>query len=126
MIQLPNAFNIQNSKKLMRKLQKTDTQGNIMLCSFDITNMYSNIPQKELILVTDNSIQNNNVNTVQKDEVILLVNTILKQNYIQHNSHQYKQEGLPMGAPHPHSLQKYSCNTRNTTTSSAHSQNTTF
>jgi hypothetical protein len=82
MIQLPTAFNIQNSKELVHKLQKTDTQGNIKLCSFDITNMYSNIPQKELILVIDNALQNNSVNTVQKDEVILLLNTILKQNYI--------------------------------------------
>jgi hypothetical protein len=78
MIQLPNTFNMQNSKELMHRLQETNTQGNIKLCSFDITNMYSNIPQKELIQVIDNALQNNNVNTEQKHEVILLVNTILK------------------------------------------------
>jgi hypothetical protein len=96
----------------MHTLKETNAQGNIKLCSFHITNIYSNIPQKELIQVIGKAIQNNNVNTEQKCEVIVLINTILKQNYIQHNNHQYKQEeGLSMGAPHQHYLPKYSCNT---------------
>jgi hypothetical protein len=49
MLQLPNTFNLQNPKQLMHKVRKIDIQGNIKLCSFDITNMYTNIPQKELI-----------------------------------------------------------------------------
>jgi hypothetical protein len=95
----------------MHGLKETNAQGNIKLCSFDITNTYSNIPQKELIQVIDNALQNN-INTDQKREVILLINTILNQDHIQRNNHQYKQEeGLPMGVPHLHSLPKYSCNT---------------
>jgi hypothetical protein len=62
--------------------------------------MYSNIPQKELIQAIDKALQNNNVRTEQKRDVILLINTILKQNCIQHNNLQHKQEkGLSMGAP---------------------------
>jgi ribosomal protein S25 len=84
----------------MHDLQKIDMQGNIKLCSFDITNMYTNIPQTELIQVINNALQNNSVHKEQKQEIITLTNTILNQNYFQHNDQQYKQtEGLAMGAP---------------------------
>jgi hypothetical protein len=78
----------------MIKLKETNTQGNIKLCSFEITNMYSNIPIKELVQIIKIEIQNNNNNipTEQKQETVLLINTILNQNYIQHNNIQYKQE----------------------------------
>jgi hypothetical protein len=72
----------------MHRLKETNTQGNIKLCSFDITNMYSYIPQKERVQVINNALQNNNVNTEQKRKEKLLINTILNQNYIQHNNHQ--------------------------------------
>jgi signal transduction histidine kinase len=101
---------MQNSRELIHRLKETNIQGNVKLRSYDITNMYSNIPQKELIQVIDNALQNNNVPTEQGLEVILLIN--LKSKLHTYNNHQYKQdEGLPMGAPHQHVLQKYLCNT---------------
>jgi hypothetical protein len=42
-IQLPNAYNIQNSINLIKNLNKLKINENIKLCSFDITNMYTNI-----------------------------------------------------------------------------------
>jgi hypothetical protein len=50
----------------MHRLKESNAQGNIKLCSFDITNMYPNIPQKEFIQVIDNALQNNSVKTKQK------------------------------------------------------------
>jgi hypothetical protein len=96
LIPLPNTFNIRNSTELMKKLKENNTQANIKLCSFDITNLYSNIPIQELIQIINTKLQNNdNITIQQKQETLLLVNTILNQNYIH-----YKQEdGLPMGAP---------------------------
>jgi hypothetical protein len=46
-IQLPNAYNIQNSITLMENLNKLEINKNTKLCSFDITNMYTNIPLTE-------------------------------------------------------------------------------
>jgi TusA-related sulfurtransferase len=100
-IQLPNTFNIRNSTELINKLKESNIQGNIKVCSFDVTNMYSNSPIQKLIQITNIELQNNsNITTEQKQEIILLINTILNQNYIQHNNIHYKQEdGLPMRAP---------------------------
>jgi hypothetical protein len=63
--------------------------------------MYSKIPIQELIQIINTKLQNNdNITTQQKQETLLPINTILHQNYIQHNNIHYKQEdGLPMGAP---------------------------
>jgi hypothetical protein len=61
--------------------------------------MYTNIPQNDLIQITTNSLQHNNTPENQK-ELIILVKTILNQNYLQYMDHQYKQnEGLALG-PH--------------------------
>jgi hypothetical protein len=43
-IQLPNSFNIRNTNTLIEDLQHIETDKNTRLCSFDITNMYTNIP----------------------------------------------------------------------------------
>jgi predicted nucleic acid-binding protein len=111
MIQLPNAFNIHISRGLMHRLKETNTRGNIKLRSLDITNMYSNIPQKELIQVIDNALQSNNIPTEQKQETLLLINTILNQIYMQHNNNTNKKKDYLWEPPHHYYLQKYSCNT---------------
>jgi hypothetical protein len=62
--------------------------------------MYTNIPQKDLIHIINSALQNNNTPEDEKQEIIILVNAIINQNYTQHNNHQYKQEeGLAMRAP---------------------------
>jgi hypothetical protein len=54
-------------------------------------------PKKDLILVINNTLHNKEE---QKQEILILVNAIINQNYMHHNDHQYKQdEGLAMGAP---------------------------
>jgi hypothetical protein len=45
-IPLPNTFNIPNSNKLIHSLKVITIQNNTKLCSFDTTNMYTNIPKK--------------------------------------------------------------------------------
>jgi hypothetical protein len=49
-IQLPNIFNAVNSKELIHNLKRIKTQINTKVCSFNIKNMYTNIPQNELVL----------------------------------------------------------------------------
>jgi hypothetical protein len=43
-IQLPNAYNIQNSINLIHNLKNVTTDNNIKFFSFDIRNIYTNIP----------------------------------------------------------------------------------
>jgi hypothetical protein len=47
-LQLPNAFNLQNSSKLAHSLKQVKIGKNTRLYSFDIENMYTNIPIHEV------------------------------------------------------------------------------
>jgi hypothetical protein len=67
-IQLPNAFNIPNSERLIHSLKEINIQNGTKICSFDIKNMYTNIPQKELINIISNTLTNNNTPDDQKNE----------------------------------------------------------
>jgi hypothetical protein len=99
-IRLPNAFNIQNSNMLMTSLKQLDIQPYVKVCSFDIKNMYTSIPQNELINIIHESLTYNNIPDEHKHEIITLTKVILDQNYFQYNNELYSQnEGLAMGAP---------------------------
>jgi hypothetical protein len=50
-LQLPYTFNINNTLSLMQSLNNIEINSNTKLCSFDITNMYTNIPTTELTTI---------------------------------------------------------------------------
>jgi argonaute-like protein implicated in RNA metabolism and viral defense len=88
------------AQEIMHILKDINIQTNTKLCSTDITNMYTNIPQKDMIPIINNTLEHKNTPKNQKEEIIILVKTILNQNYMQHTDHPYKQnEGLATGAP---------------------------
>jgi hypothetical protein len=99
-LQLPNIYNIQNSIQLMGDLKSITINKNTRLCSFDIVNVYTNIPKNDIITITKNILQNYDINIDTQKEIIQLMNTLLEQNYFQHDHKYYKQtNGLAMGAP---------------------------
>jgi hypothetical protein len=53
-IPLPRIFNIKNSVHLMNDLNEIPFEKYLKFLSFDITNMYINIPTKELITIIEN------------------------------------------------------------------------
>jgi hypothetical protein len=74
---------------------------NTNLCSIEIENVYTNIPVTE-VKHEMKEILNNNNHTPEKEkqELITLLNIILKQNCLQFSDQFYKQnEGLGMGMP---------------------------
>jgi uncharacterized protein YeeX (DUF496 family) len=87
-IQLPNAFNIQNSEKRIYDLKKINMETNTKICFFDIKNIYANIPQNYLTCIINNILTNNTPDN-QRREIITLIKVILNQNYLQHNNHHY-------------------------------------
>jgi hypothetical protein len=85
-LQLPNAFNVQNTNILAQSLNQIEINENTQLCSFDIENMYTNIPTYKVKNTAKAIINNNNnISKKMKKEIIGLLNVILEQNYIQHN-----------------------------------------
>jgi hypothetical protein len=57
-IQLPNSFNIRNMNTLIEDLEHTQIDETTSPCSFDITNMYTNIPQDELPQIIQYAFEN--------------------------------------------------------------------
>jgi hypothetical protein len=71
------------------------------ICSFDITNMYTNIPKAESTNITANILKRNlNTGDNNQKEIIDMLQTMTEQNYFQFEQKFYKQtDGLAMGAP---------------------------
>jgi hypothetical protein len=98
---LPYIYNVQKSHNLTQLLQHIEIDENTKLCSFDIENMYTNIPTLELKNIIKNIIdQNHNMSNAENDKLLNLLNLILEQNYFQFKNQLYKQnDRLAMGAP---------------------------
>jgi hypothetical protein len=99
-IPLPYAFNVQNSAQLIKDLDEIPVDDNLRLVSFDITNMYTNVPTDELAGIIKSLCMSNMIDNKLSDELVAISNTILKQNYFQFADLFYLQEkGLAMGSP---------------------------
>ncbi len=99
-IQIQNDHSIKNNIELVNKIESIDIPPTAKLASFDITNMYTNIPTQETIQITKELLQKNGIKKEKIDEIITLITTITEQNYFQHNNKFYSQtDGLPMGNP---------------------------
>jgi hypothetical protein len=101
----------------MTDLKIIELNKDTRLCSFDITNMYTNIPKIGVINIIKKILQNNNKieKNIQKETVHIL-ETIIEQNYFQFDQEYYKQtDGLAMGTPTSSILaQKHTYNIWNT------------
>jgi hypothetical protein len=96
-LQLPNAFNVQNSSIIAHSLKQVKIDKNTRLCSFDIEYIFTNISIQKVKSIGKNIIENNNTSKEAKKEILDLLNVILEQNYIQHSRQWYKQDnGLAM------------------------------
>jgi hypothetical protein len=99
-LHLPYTFYVKNTTALMQGLSQMKTGENTRLCSFDIENMYTNIPTNEVRNTINEILNRNNVKEEVKEEILDLLNVILEQNDIQINEKYYlKNEGLAMWAP---------------------------
>jgi hypothetical protein len=99
-LQLPYTYNIRNSVHLMTDLKTIELNKDTGLYSFDITNMYTNIPKIGVINIIKKILENNNEieKNIQK-ETIHILETIIQQNYFQFDQEYYKQaDGLAMGS----------------------------
>jgi len=99
-IPLPNTFNVKNTVQLTQDLQEISISEHIHLASFDIKDMYTNIPTKTLPQILKLACNQTQTPKKLQHELITLLRTVLKQNYFQYKQQIYKQNtGLAMGAP---------------------------
>jgi len=84
----------------MEDLKDIPIDKNTRLASFDIANMYSNVPTDELTSIIKFISSQQNIDDKPTEELISVTHTIMKQNYFEfHNKFYIQNAGLAMGAP---------------------------
>ena len=95
---LPYTFNVKNT--VHKWLLEIPYDQDLKFASFDISNMYSNIPTNELIKVIDLMCDQHDIKEEPKHEIMKISQILIKQNYFRFQDTIYTQEeGLAMGAP---------------------------
>jgi hypothetical protein len=75
-LQLPNAFNMQNTSILAHSIKFIKLNKDIQICSFEIENIYINIPINELLNVVENIMnKNHNISLETETEIRNLLST---------------------------------------------------
>jgi hypothetical protein len=99
-INFPNTYIVNNKTDLITDLNEIKINQDTRICSFDIANMYTNIPTDIIIDLITETLHKQDTPIQITREIILIIGTILDQNYFVHNHQIFQQhEGLPMGAP---------------------------
>ena len=97
---LPYAFNVKNTTHLINDLKEIAWNKNLHVASFDISNMYTNIPTDHIPTIIHRLCNHHNIDTHTQSELLHLCQLILTQNYFNFRSVTYIQtSGLAMGAP---------------------------
>jgi len=98
-IPVPNVYNVQNSTQLMNDISQIPFVPELKLASLDISNMYTNIPTKDLISIIKNICKNHNIEYTVTREIISITNLTITQNHFSFQDKTYVQNnGLAMGA----------------------------
>ena len=100
MAPLPNTYNLQNTRDLIKKLEDTPVLPHFALDLLDITNLYTNIPVKEIREIIAKTLEKNQIEVETRHGLLNWYDAITKQNYISNNGKiLIQQDGLAMGAP---------------------------
>lgn len=94
-----NKYTIKNSRILAHKIKDIKIPQNGKFVSFDITNLYTNIPVTETIeLIKRNLLTYGKVSNIETLEIIELLELTLSQNYFEFENQIYQQlDGVAMG-----------------------------
>jgi hypothetical protein len=94
-------YNVHNSICLMADLQAIKLNKYMQICSFDIENMYTNIPKINTISIICNLLGGNpEINMNIQKEILHTLKMVMEQNYFQFDQHYYKQtDELMVSAP---------------------------
>jgi hypothetical protein len=99
-LNLPNTFNVTNTTDLISDLNKIKLNQDSRLCSFDVVNMYTNVPTDTISSIITEILGKLNMQTQITRKIILIINTVLEQNCFKFDNRFYQQTtGLLMGAP---------------------------
>ena len=93
-------YAIKNSVQFVEKTKKLEIPRNAKLISFDVKSLFTSIPIKDLQDVISQKIKTTQLPKKEKEELKILTNTCMMQNYCRFEEEFYLQnDGLPMGSP---------------------------
>ena len=100
-MQLQNNRSVINSMDFINKVRNIQLLPTYKLASFDIVNLYTNIPVNQTLdILYNNLIKSNKLDAQSMNELICILRVILQQNYFTFNGRYYIQrDGLAMGSP---------------------------
>ena len=81
---IPNTYNIKNSIEIAEEITQLNINQNNKLITLDINDLYTNLPKQGLTMAARQWLQQSAVNHEESKQIILLINTIMEQNYIQY------------------------------------------
>ena len=98
---LPYVYNTENSQEIVEELLKLQVNENMRLITLDIKDMYVNLPITGIIQTASFWLNRHNNNNKHLNEQILnMLNTIIRQNYFQYEGQIFQPEkGIAMGSP---------------------------
>jgi hypothetical protein len=90
---------VRNSTTFIHTLVQNKINENTKLCSFDIENIYANVPITDVKNTVNEVLNRNNEKEIEIEEILELVDVVLEQNYLRINEQHYIQnEGLAVEA----------------------------
>jgi len=96
---MPTVYNVKNSIQLMNDISQIPFFPELKLASLDISNMYTNIPTKDLINIINTICKKHNLEEKIIREILSTTNLILTQNYFSfQDKTNIQSNGLAMGA----------------------------
>ena len=109
-IPLPHIFNVNSTTNLLKDLLEILLDKNLKLVYFDIMNMYSNVPARNLLEIMGLICNQNGINKELKYATTKFCKILTKQNYFQY----IQEDGLAMGTPTSSIFLKYTYSTLKT------------
>lgn len=93
-------FTVNNSNELINEIKNVHLPNNCKLVSFDVTNLFTNIPPKECLQLIRSILDKNaTIPILEKEELYDLFQCCLNQNYFKFNNNFYTSENsLSMGS----------------------------
>jgi hypothetical protein len=99
-LQLSNTYTVYNSTQLTQEPQKLELKDSHTLATFDIKDLYVNLPVQEILQITKSGLLSKKLEKPLVQQALLTLNTILMQNYCQFEDSFYQpRKGIAMGSP---------------------------
>lgn len=94
-----STYSINNSAILTEELMKLKICEDHIMVSFDVSNLYTNVPIKETLKLVEDYMNKTDLSEKHKTGLINILDVCLQQNFFQFNGEVFKMEqGLPMGS----------------------------